>query len=326
MRPLILFAAMAAAAFAQQPDIENARIETRAVSGNLESTMNSIVASQTSAVWVGYSVPVIPGERQVCGWDGRSRSSNHLSLEGPRVLFVLYRVEQKQVGKVRMATPDCHIDAGGLPVIWLTGVNPEQSVGYLRSLISSNDNDSAITTIALHNDPSADRALDALTSTNEPEAIRRKAVFWLGVARGAHGFARLKQILESDPSEKVREHAIFAMSQSKEAGAVPYIIRIAHEDKSPHVRGQALFWLAQGAQKKMAAEAIAGAIDNDPETEVKRKAVFALSQLPNGEGVTKLIEVAKTNRNREVRKQALFWLGQSRDPRALQFIEDVLTR
>jgi HEAT repeat protein len=91
------------------------------------------------------------------------------------------------------------------------------------------------------------------------------------------------------------------------------------------VRSQALFWLAHKAGQK-AVGTITGAIENDPDTEVKKKAVFALSQLPKDEGVPKLIEVAKNNRNREVRKQAMFWLGQSNDPRALEFFEQVLTR
>ena len=68
------------------------------------------------------------------------------------------------------------------------------------------------------------------------------------------------------------------------------------------------------------------AIDNDPETEVKKKAVFALSQLPKDEGVPKLMDVARNNRNPEVRKQAMFWLGQSHDPRALAFFEKILTQ
>jgi hypothetical protein len=326
MKPGVLFLA-AIAAFAQQPDIENTRVETRAVPGTLESAMKSLIAGRSGAAWIGYAVPIVPGERQVCGWESHTRASNHLSLEGPTALFVMYRVEEGRTGKVRIASPDCRIDAGGVPVIWLTNVVPEQSVRYLESLVTASKlDDAAISAIALHQDPAADRALDALASPSRPESIRRKAVFWMGVARGARGFDRLKQILAADPSDKVREHAMFAISQSKDAGAIPFIIRIAHEDRSPHVRGQALFWLAQSAQKKIAAEAIAGAIENDPETDVKRKAVFALSQLPNGEGVTKLIEVARTNRNREVRKQALFWLGQSNDSRALQFLEEVLAR
>jgi hypothetical protein len=42
--------------------------------------------------------------------------------------------------------------------------------------------------------------------------------------------------------------------------------------------------------------------------------------------VTQLIRVAKTNRNVEVRKQAFFWLGQSKDPRATACIEEVLMK
>ena len=89
------------------------------------------------------------------------------------------------------------------------------------------------------------------------------------------------------------------------------------------MRSQALFWLAQKAGNKAMAT-IADAIDHDPDTEVKKKAVFALSQLPKDEGVPMLIKVARTNTNPEVRKQAMFWLGQSKDPRATDFFAEVL--
>jgi len=59
---------------------------------------------------------------------------------------------------------------------------------------------------------------------------------------------------------------------------------------------------------------------------VKKKAVFALSQIHDGEGVPLLISVAKTNKNPAVRKQAIFWLGQSHDPRALDFLEEILSK
>jgi hypothetical protein len=39
-----------------------------------------------------------------------------------------------------------------------------------------------------------------------------------------------------------------------------------------------------------------------------------------------LIQVAKTNRNPVVRKQAIFWLGQSHDPRALDYLEQILSK
>ena len=67
-------------------------------------------------------------------------------------------------------------------------------------------------------------------------------------------------------------------------------------------------------------------MENDPEVAVKKKAVFALSQLPKDEAVPELLHVAQTNRDPAVRKDAIFWLGQTHDPRALAYFEQILAR
>ena len=90
------------------------------------------------------------------------------------------------------------------------------------------------------------------------------------------------------------------------------------------MRRQAIFWLSQKAGKR-SLEAIAKNVDS-PDDEVKMQAVFAISQLPKDEGVPKLITLARTHRDPGVRKQAMFWLGQSGDPRAVAFFEEVLTK
>ena len=101
------------------------------------------------------------------------------------------------------------------------------------------------------------------------------------------------------------------------------LLTLARDGSTVGVKGNALFWLAQRAGQK-AVGTITAAIENDPDTEVKKKAVFALSQLPKDEGVPLLIQQARTNKNPVVRKQAMFWLGQSKDPRALKFFEEIL--
>jgi len=63
---------------------------------------------------------------------------------------------------------------------------------------------------------------------------------------------------------------------------------------------------------------------SDADEELKTHAVFVLSQLPRGEGIPGLLEVARSNTSRRVRSQALFWLGQSGDPRAIALFESVL--
>jgi HEAT repeat protein len=336
------------------PRIENAKIETRAVAGNLDATLRGITAQAEKREWIGFSVDQIAGERSVCcgnyrdeggcgtcnlerdhdGETSTTQKSGIVALEGARQLVVLFRLEAKQVVRIRVASEDCTLDAGGLPFIWLTGVKPAESVALLETYVHGADFEGhedhqtghgALTAIALHGDASADRALESFVKPTEKESLRRQAAFWMGAARGKPGLSALERMAKDDRSPDVRAHVAFALYVSHETGAIDEVIRMAHDDTSAHVRGQALFWLAQKAGQK-AVGTITGAIENDPDTEVKKKAVFALSQLPREEGVPKLIEVAQNNRNPEVRKQAMFWLGQSHDPRALQFFEKVLTQ
>lgn len=347
-------ASQASVQASETPRVANAKLETRAVGASLQVTLREIAAAAEKPEWVGYDVEEVAGERGVCcdnNWnDGNcgtcklekenggtastTRTDGNVRLEGERQLVVLYRLEAKQVVKIRVASEDCTLDAGGLPFVWLTGVKAPESVALLATYVRGSNFENrgdhgighgALTAIALHADASADRALESFVTPDQREGLRRQAAFWMGAARGKDGLAALQHMAKMDPSSDVRAHVAFALSVSHEAGALDEMIRMAHDDTSSHVRGQALFWLAQKAGKK-AVGTITGAIDNDPDTEVKKKAVFALSQLPKDEGVPKLIEVAQTNRNPAVRKQAMFWLGQSNDPRALQFFEKVLTQ
>jgi len=344
----------AAAQAAEAPRIENAKLETRGAGASLDATMRELAGTAEKAEWVGYHVDQVAGERGVCcnnNWnDGNcgtcrlekenggssttTRTDGNVKLEGSRQLIVLYRLEAKQVVKIRVASDDCTLDAGGLAFVWLTGVKPTESVALLATYVRGSGfeghgdrsvGNGALTAIALHADASADRALESFVTPEQREGLRRQTAFWMGAARGNAGLLALQRMAKTDPSSDVRAHLAFALSVSHEAGALDEMIRMAHEDTSTRVRGQALFWLAQKAGKK-AVGTITGAIENDPDTDVKKKAVFALSQLPKEEGVPKLIEVAQTNRNPAVRKQAMFWLGQSNDPRALQFFEKVLTQ
>lgn len=338
-----------------RPRVVNAKLETRALSAPIEKEFRALLERADARQWIGYSVPEIAGSRTMCCGnysDGDSacgrcalETSDHgvnmrnsdtqqpVALEGSERVSVLFRAEHSRVDKIRVFSANCELDAGGRTLTWLTGVSPAESVALLSSYVTGADHETrdaekiwhgALTAIALHADPSADRAFENFVAVKQPESLRKRATFWLGSARGPEGLALLSKVAHSDPSPEVRAHTAFAFSVSHEPGALDEMIRLARNDSSEHVRGQAIFWLAHKAGKK-AVGAIDEAIANDPATGVKKKAVFALSQLPKEEGVPKLIEVARNNRNPVVRKQAMFWLGQSHDPRALAFFEEVLT-
>ncbi|HJQ18841.1 MAG TPA: HEAT repeat domain-containing protein [Gemmatimonadaceae bacterium] len=109
----------------------------------------------------------------------------------------------------------------------------------------------------------------------------------------------------------------------------PTLLAIA---KSPDIRRStrqdAMFWLSRYASGAISGHPNDPLDDDDdsddPDDDLKRHAVFVLSQLPNGEGIPDLLRVARSNQSRRVRSQALFWLGQSGDERAIALFESVL--
>ena len=346
---LVLNAASAAA----QPRIENSRMTSQPAGASLSQTIRRVAEGQAEVAWIGYSVPVVDGERSMCCFNSGTsccgscrlepssstsminRSSQApggaVKLEGADQMIVLLRVSDKRVERVRSFSEDCALDAGGRPVVWLDNVRSPDSVAYLETLATGTAEtkerdrltEGAVTAIALHRDPSADGALERLLAAGQPERVRRIVPFWLGNTRGRRGLEVLRRVVKEDASVDVRKKAVFGISQSQEPTAVDTLIDAARSNDQTSVRGEAIFWLSQKAGQKAAA-AITERVEQDPDTDVKKRAVFALSQLPTDQGVPLLINVARTHTNPAVKKQAMFWLGQSKDPRAVEFFAEIL--
>ena len=359
MKPLAAFAFALVAALpafpaAAQPAVLHAKQSTRSVApGALEAELRALKAGE--AHWVAWEVPSAEKGHVCCyssfhggeigglccggcrlesetAFTSRSSGSGAIPLETSR-LHVFLRMEAGRATTVRAFSGDCAIDAEGRALVWLTGVVPEESVRHLAALAAGpwgdEDDDGladrALSALALHASPEADRVLTTFVASGRPFELRKKAAFWLGNSRGRAGFEALRAVVADDPDADFRHHGTFALSQSPVPEATALLLRMARRDPEADVRGQALFWLAQKAGEK-AASAIVDAIHDDPDAEVKEKAVFALSQLPRERAVTELIRVARTSRIPEVREKALFWLGETKDPRALEYIEEILKR
>ena len=118
---------------------------------------------------------------------------------------------------------------------------------------------------------------------------------------------------------------ITAATLADSATVWPALLRIARRSSLPlETRRQAVFWLGQAAGEAATRGLDSLATEDAGELEVRKQAVFALSQRPADEGVVSLIHIARTSPHPEIRKTALFWLGQSDDPRALALFQEIL--
>jgi hypothetical protein len=94
-------------------------------------------------------------------------------------------------------------------------------------------------------------------------------------------------------------------------------------DAPTQSREQALFWI--GESETPTSNLVSLYPDLTP-LSLREHYTFVLSQRhEDDQALDKLIDVARHDRDVGVRKQAMFWLGQSRNPKAMKFFREVLT-
>lgn len=180
---IVAWALTAAPAFAQTPAVVNGTLESRAITQPVGREITSIVSRSSAPAWVGYTVPVNRRQGDDGCWTsgdfGRSRVGP-VKLEGADTMFVLYRIGDGAIQRIRVASPECPLDTNGLALHWLTGVRAEDSIEWLATLATSDSSrrlaNSATMALALHANPQASDRLIALAKTSKSSDARNRLV------------------------------------------------------------------------------------------------------------------------------------------------------
>lgn len=254
MKNAVLTVALMAAAgvaSAQPALLSNARVEVQDVAGRLLPAFDARVEATTGAGWMAYAVPIARGDRLVCDWDSRQPPPQPTSvkLEGCTSLYVFFRVEARAVERIRMFSEGCAIDAGGLPVVWFSGVAPEASVRllqrYLAGEVGRRVANGALAALAMHETGEATSALVTAARQGATPQLRGQALFWTAQRAGDRAVPTITEAIERDPDTDVKKRAVFALSQLPADEGVPRLIEVAEHHSNPAVRRQAMFWLGQ---------------------------------------------------------------------------------
>jgi HEAT repeat protein len=193
------------------------------------------------------------------------------------------------------------------------------------------------------NDPQLDvkrNALRALAETKSPKAqaklmevartdpnpeLRKQAIRVLG-ERGEAAVDDLLKLYDSEQSVDVKRSVLQSLSETKSTRVEDKLFEVArNNDTAVDVRRQAIRLLGERVGKRSFEFLSQTAQSNDGTVEVQVQAVRAISERRSDESVPLLIKIARTHPNQQVRKQAIRSLGESGDPRAVEFFREVLT-
>jgi hypothetical protein len=254
---------------AAQPRISNGQLQQSTLTARLTRAALEKLGSASGPTWVGYAVPAIAGERQMCCWNSDSggccqgcrlepgRTATTFTTSGGRdvasleggSLHVLYRLDGNRVDRIRMFSEDCALDAGGLTVQWLSGVTAIDSVAVLGSFLGANEPnklaDGALSALAMHREPAALERVLTAARDGATTHVRGQALFWLAQRAGDKAIGAITDAIAKDPETEVKRRAVFALSQLPKDEGVPLLIQVARTNTNPAVRKQAMFWLGQ---------------------------------------------------------------------------------
>jgi HEAT repeat protein len=212
-------------------------------------------------------------------------------------------------------------------VFWLSQVGTERAVGALDSILRfSNDpeiQEKAVFALSQHESPKAQQALRTYAERAEvPEPMKEKAIFWIGQHQSPENAAFLRSLYGRLKSAELKKKVLFSLSQMGGEENGRWLLGIARDQSQGiEMRKQALFWAGQGG---VSIGELTRLYNDVADQQMREQLIFVYSQRDEREALGKLIEIAKRDPNPDLRKRALFWLGQSDDSLAVRALQDII--
>jgi len=200
----------------------------------------------------------------------------------------------------------------------LQNMNPERAVPILREVLQSRDECSAelrkraVFLLSQEmTDASVEILLDLAHRSPDPDReVREAAVFWLSQVGSEEALDALVSILRSSDDPGIQEKALFALSQHQGERAGEVLREYVERPDAPgELREQAIFWLGQSPDGAGYLRSLYGRLESP---ELREKVLFSVAQSGAGDAGDWLLARARdASEPLELRKNALFWLGQA---------------
>ena len=212
-------------------------------------------------------------------------------------------------------------------VFWLSQVGSDKAVGALDSILRTSKDrglqEKAVFALSQQDSPRAQQALRGYAERGDlPADLREKVVFWIGQSGGAENEAFLRALYGRLTNDTLRNKVLFAVSQAGGPENTRFLLGITRDGRQPiELRKQALFWASQADAPIGDLTGLYAAL---PDRVMREQLLFVYSQRDEPAAVDRLLEVARSDPDQELRRKALFWLGQSADPRAAKALQDII--
>ncbi len=154
--------------------------------------------------------------------------------------------------------------------------------------------------------------------------VHDRKVYWLGEPVADESLTLLKKLVLDSP-QKYAGSLISYMRLHDSTRVAENLLELAKPTtNNPEVRRSAISYLAREVSRQAGDEL--NRLASDPNTDIQRQAVSAISRRNDEEAIPALIRVAKEHQNPAVRNYAIQLLAQKKDQRVIDFFEQLLKK
>ena len=170
-----------------------------------------------------------------------------------------------------------------------------------------------------------------IAKSDPDERIRANALYYIGEA-GRKDTARVFRIyrevlLDQNQPKEMRRAAIYSLTRLKHSDALNLLLQVAKTDPDEEMQQTAIYHIAQMSKSKEKSLAtLVSLFDSIPKSRVQtlNGIIYSIATIGNDEAVEFLGKVAKTNENYDLRRTAVYHLGNIGGDRARAVLYDIL--
>jgi hypothetical protein len=250
-----------------------------------------------------------------------------------RAVYMVAQTKEEERSDIllRVAGNDPSPEVRREAIRYLGDVNTERAARALDSILfNATDTDMrerALYALAQHRSPSARLSLRKFAEMpSVATELRARAIYYIGQGRRTGDENEyLRGLFWKTASPELRESVIQAVASQKTPDRTAWLLSVARDrNQELEPRKKALFYASQGGVdiKELLPlyEELAG------QTEMQDQMLYVYAQRKETEATDKLLQIARSEKAPELRKKAVLWLSQRKDPRVKQFLLDLLAQ
>ncbi len=148
-------------------------------------------------------------------------------------------------------------------------------------------------------------------------------VFWLGTASNDESLALVESMFAKTEAEHLKTTLLFLASCHSGPRGYAFLKKIALGPDAVKVRESAVFWLGNFGDARSLAD-LKEIYGREKSAALKKQIVFAIQLSKTPEATAELIAIARSDADPEIRKSAVFWLGQKASAESVKALKDIV--